>query len=155
MSWPIVELDNVRRLRALHASLPGTTFAETVVAARFDEVWPVLGDVEGAFGGLVPDVREVRVLSRDGERLRATVMGRSGLRAPFDIVVRDGWCAMQSRFLLFAMTAVPDGHGTRFAYLAGLRLPGRRLWAPLAAPFGRLAARSVLRRIERRFAAPA
>jgi hypothetical protein len=59
---------------------------------------------------------------------------------------------MQSRWLVFGMAAVPAGDHTRFAYLAGLRLPGKRFMSPLLAPVHRRLARRVLRRFEARFA---
>ncbi len=151
MNWPISEFDDLRRLRALHASLPGTMLAETVLPARFDLVWSVLSDVENEFPGLVPDVKSIRILARDGERMRALVHGHSGLRAPFDMVLRPGWCLMRSRFLVFGMAAVPEGDQTGFGYLAGLRLPGKRLAGPLLAPLHRRLARGVLHRFEARF----
>jgi hypothetical protein len=151
VNWPISELDELRRLRVLQAAIPGTMLAETVLPATFEHVWSVISDVEHEFPGLVPDVRSIRIFSRDGERMRAMVHGRSGLRAPFDMVLRPGWCLMQSRLLVFGMAAVPDGDATRFAYLAGLRLPGKRLLGPLLAPIQGRLARSVLRRFESRF----
>lgn len=76
------------------------------------------------------------------------VHGRSGLRAPFDLVLRPGWCLMQSRLLVFGMAAVPDGDVTRFAYMAGFRLPGMRVVGP---PAGRMLGPVILRRFVRRF----
>jgi hypothetical protein len=68
-------------------------------------------------------------------------------------VLRPGWCVMQSRFLIGGMAAVPDGEGTRFAFLGGIRLPGIRLLDPVL----RLAAQSLalrpIRRLEERLAA--
>ncbi len=151
MTWPVGELDELQRLRVLHAAMPGTMLAETVLAAPLSDVWTVLADVETGFPGLVPDVRSVRVVDRVGERLRVDVRGRSGLRAPFDMVLRPGWCLMQSRFLVFGMAAVADGESTRFGYLAGLRVPGKRLIAPLPAAWQRRLARTTLRRFEERF----
>ncbi|WP_051366743.1 hypothetical protein [Hamadaea tsunoensis] len=144
MTWPVAELDTLRRLRVLHGALPGTLYAETTLAQPFDEVWAQLSDVERTFPGLVPDVRSIRHIGPG----RVLVHGYSGLRAPFDLVLRPGWCLMQSRLLVFGMALAPAAtEGTRFAYLAGLRLPGRRLLRPL---HGRLAART-LHRFEKRF----
>jgi len=151
MTWPIGELDDLRRLRALQAGLPGAMIAETVLQADFDDVWSVIADVETGFPGLVPDVKSIRIVARDGERLRAHVRGRSGLRAPFDMILRPGWCLMQSRFLVFGMAAVPDGDHTRFGYLAGLRGPVGWLTRPLLASMRPRLARAVLRRFEVRF----
>jgi hypothetical protein len=153
MTWPTGEFDELRRLRVLHAALPGSMLAQTVLPATFDQVWSVIADVENEFPGLVPDVGSIRVLTRDGERMKVYVRGRSGLRAPFDMVLRPGWCLMQSRLLVFGMAAAPDGDSTRFAYLAGLRLPGKRLINPLLAPIHRRLGRKVLRRFEERFTA--
>ncbi len=153
MTWPVGEFDELHRLRVLHAALPGTMLAETVLPVDFDRLWSVISDVEHEFPGLVPDVRSIRILGRDGERIRTMVYGRSGLRAPFEMILRPGWCLMQSRFLVFGMAAVAaDDHDhTRFGYLAGLRVPGRRIIAPLLKPVRRRFARSVLRRFEARF----
>ena len=119
MTWPVGEFDELQRLRVLHAAMPGTMLAETVLRAPLSDVWSVLDDVETGFPGLVPDVRSVRVVDRDGERLRVHVRGRSGLRAPFDMVLRPGWCLMQSRFLVFGMAAVADGESPDFGCPAG------------------------------------
>lgn len=102
----------------------------------------------------MPDVRSIRIIARDGERIRAIVYGRSGLRAPFEMILRPGWCLMQSRFLILGMAAIPAGDHTRFGYLAGLRVPGKRIIAPLLRPARRRLARSVLHRFEARFIHP-
>lgn len=151
MTWPISEFDDVRRLRVIQSAIPGTLLGETVLAASFDDVWTAISDVEREFPGLVPDVRSIRITTRDGERLRATVHGRSGLRGRFDMILRPGWCLMQNRLLIFGMAAAPDGDRTRFAYLAGLRLPGKRFAAPLLRPAHRGLTRATLRRFEERF----
>jgi hypothetical protein len=151
VTWPVGEFDELQRLRVLHAAMPGTMLAETVLQAPLNEVWTVLANVETGFPGLVPDVRSVRVVDRDGERLRVDVRGRSGLRARFDMVLRPGWCLMQSHLLVFGMAAVADGETTRFGYLAGLRVPGIGLIAPLPSRWQRRLARTTLRRFEKRF----
>lgn len=148
MTWPLGELDAVRRLRALAAAYPGVLLEEAVLPAAFEDVWTVLGDPERGFPGLVPDVRSLRVTEREGERMRAMVHGRSGLRARFDMVLRPGWCLMQSRFLVFGMAAVPEGDVTRFAYMAGFRVPGVRVAGPV---LRRALGPAVLRRFVRRF----
>ena len=54
-------------------------------------------------------------------------------------------------FLVFGMAAVADGESTRFGYLAGLRVPGWRLIAPLLSRWQRRLARATLGRFEDRF----
>ncbi|WP_242882812.1 hypothetical protein [Actinomadura litoris] len=148
MTWPVGELDEVRRLRAMAASFPGVLLEEAVLPSTFEDVWAVLGDPERGFPGLVPDVRTLRVTERHGERMRAAVRGRSGMRGRFDMVLRPGWCLMQSRFLVFGMGAVAEGDDTRFAYMAALRVPGARVLGP---PVRRLLGPLILRRFVRRF----
>ncbi|MFB7468977.1 hypothetical protein ACFCZ1_36765 [Streptomyces sp. NPDC056224] len=147
-SWPVAELDAVRRLRVIARTTPGAAFAEDLLDAPFDRVWDLARDLEGQLPRLVTDIRSFTVTSAAGERLEARARSPLGMRARFDIVLRPGWCLMQSRFVVGGMAAVPEGDGTRFAFFGGLRLPGiepvdralRPLMAPLAAKaLGRLA----------------
>jgi hypothetical protein len=45
------------------------------------------------------------------------------------VLIRPGWCWMQSRFLLRGIAAAPDPQGTRFGFLG--RAPGAALLHPL------------------------
>ena len=103
MTWPVADLDAIRRLRALAAAVPGAFVAETVLDAPFDQVWAVAADLEHELPAYLPDVRSFTITRRDGERLEAHALGYAGLRARFDIVLRPGWCVMRSRFLLGGM----------------------------------------------------
>src|SRR5262249_1275414 len=114
MSWPIADLDAVRRLHVLAAAVPGAVVAEALVPAPFDRVWAVAADLEGELPRYLSDVRSLRITRVDGEQLEADARGYAGLRAHFDIVLRPGWCVMRSRFLLGAMAAVAEGDRTRF-----------------------------------------
>lgn len=132
-NWPVAELDPVRRLRVIAAVTPGTTIHETVLAAPLVSVWAVAADLENELPRwLFPDIGSVTV-TRAGDRLEALVRGHSGLRARFDVVLRPGWCLMQSRFLLGGMAATDEGGATRFAFLGGFRGP-LRLLSPLSRP---------------------
>ena len=155
MNWPISELDEVRRLRILHAALPGTVLAETVLPDGFEQVWLELSDLENDFLVYAPSIASIRIIERHGERMRALVRDRIGLRAPFDVVLRSGWCLMQSRFVVFGMAAAPGDGGTRVGYLLGMRLPGERLvgarllgrlLTSCLQPLGRLIVRGFARR---------
>ncbi|MEU0569112.1 hypothetical protein ABZ297_27560 [Nonomuraea sp. NPDC005983] len=154
MTWPVAELDNVARLRILAAAQPSALFAEEVVDAPFDAVWAVAADLERELPVLLPDVRSMRITAADGERLEGHARGYGGVRARFDIVLRPGWCVMQSRFLLGGMAAVPDGGRTRFAFLGGFRFPGMRLLAPAVEPLVRGYGPLVIRRLRDRLTGP-
>jgi hypothetical protein len=131
-TWPRADLDPVRRLRALAAGIRGAHVTERVVPAPFDAVWGILADLEGGFGTVQPDMRQVRVTRRDGDRLEAVARSRFGMRARFDGVLRPGWCWLQSRFLLIGMAANAEpGGGTRVAFTGGLRVPGRAALVPV------------------------
>ncbi|HEY9524166.1 MAG TPA: hypothetical protein VIR33_13070, partial [Thermopolyspora sp.] len=129
--WPAAGLDQVRRLRVLAAGIPGAYVTERVLDAPFTEVWALLADLEGSFGLIEPDMRNIRVTHTAGERLEARARSRLGMRARFDGVLRPGWCWLQSRFLLIGIAAAPEpGGGTRVALTGGVRIPGRAAIVP-------------------------
>lgn len=152
--WPVAELDAVRRLHVLAAAVRGAVVAEAVLPAPFEQVWAVAADLENELPRYLADVRSLRIIRADGERLEAQARGYAGLRARFDIVLRPGWCVMRSRFLFGAMAAVavPDGGGTRFAFLTGVQLPAQRLAAPALRVVGRWAAPRAVARVTERVA---
>ncbi|MGW0084805.1 hypothetical protein [Streptomyces sp. NPDC003393] len=129
--WPTTDLDPVRRLHALAAGIHGAHVTEAYLDAPFERVWSLLGDLEGGFGQVVPDMRRLRVLRRQGERVEALARSAYGMRARLRGVQRPGWCWLQSRFLLIGMAAAPDGPGTRVAFTGGVRLPSRAALIPL------------------------
>ena len=132
--WPVAEFDPVRRLRVIAATTPGTWLHETVLDAPVDAVWTVAADLERELPRwLFPDIRSVRVTAADGDRLVARILGHSGLRARFDVVLRPQWCLMRSRFLIGGMAATAENGATRFAFLGGFRGP-LRLLIPVAKP---------------------
>ena len=130
--WPRAELDPVRRLRVLAAPIRGARVSERVVDDAVERVWALLSDLEGTFCDIQPDMRRVRVLHRDGDRLIALAHSRYGMRARFDGVLRPGWCWLQSRFLLIGMAAATEpGGGTRVALTGGVRVPSRAALVPI------------------------
>jgi hypothetical protein len=133
MRLPEATLGPVRRLRVMAAGIPGAVLIERVFDATFDEVWALAGDLEHGVPRWEPMVSSVRVLERQGERMR--VLTRTPFRTSFsiDAIVRRGWCWMQTvpRFYVIGMAAEPEGSGTRFAQLEGSPLPGGRLLQPL------------------------
>ncbi|MET9701198.1 hypothetical protein ABZY31_30380 [Streptomyces sp. NPDC006529] len=129
--WPSTDPDPVRRLRALAAGVRGAHVTEAYVDAPFARVWELLGDLEGGFGQVVPDMERLRVVARHGERVEAKVRSRYGMRARLRGVQRPGWCWLQSRFLLVGVAAAPEGGGTRVAFTGGVRLPTRAALVPV------------------------
>jgi hypothetical protein len=148
--WPVAELDPVRRMRAVAAATPGAGYAEKLIPAPFDAVWDAVSDLERELPRLLTDVRSFEITSAPGERMTARARGWLGQRARFDVVLRPGWCVMQSRFLIGGMAAAPDPDGTRFAFLGGLRVPGMRLIDPLLRPVAGKLARRPIGRLEQR-----
>ena len=69
------------------------------------------------------------------------------------MVLRPGWCVMQSRFLIGGMAAAPEGDATRFAFLGGLRLPGMRRLDPVLRPAASRLALRPISRLEHRLRA--
>jgi len=125
--WPVAELDSIRRLRVMAATLPGVVLSELVVPASFDRVWATAADLETVLPVMIRDFRRVSVSEVDKERYRMNVRGRLGQRARFDVVLRPGWCWMQSRLWVGGMAAREETIGTRIGFLGGLRLPGAGL----------------------------
>jgi len=148
--WPAAGLDPVRRMRVLAATTPGVAYAEKLIPAPFDAVWDAASDLEHELPRMVTDLRSFKITSARGERMTARARGRLGQRAGFDVVLRPGWCVMQSRFLVGGMAAVAEEGGTRFAFLGGLRLPGMRLIGPLIRPAARKLALRPISRLEHR-----
>jgi hypothetical protein len=146
-TWPVAEVDPIRRLRVLAAAVPGAVVTEATYDAPYPQVWAVAADLEHELPRYLPDVRTLRITHRDGDRLEAHARGYAGLRARFDIVLRPGWCIMRSRFLLGGLAAVPDQDRTRFAFLSGVHVPGQRAMAPGLTRLGHVAGRQVLDRL--------
>jgi hypothetical protein len=148
--WPVANLDPVRRMRVLAATTPGVAYAEKFIPAPFDAVWAAASDLEHELPRMVTDLRSFEITSARGERLTARARGRLGQRAQFDVVLRPGWCVMQSRFIIGGMAAVPDGQATRFAFLGAFRLPGMRLLDAVLRPAGQRLALRPINRLENR-----
>ena len=148
--WPVAELDPIRRMRVLAATTPGVAYAEMVIPAPFDVVWEAASDLEQELPRMITDLRSFDITSDRGERMTAFARGWLGQRARFDVVLRPGWCVMQSRFLIGGMAAAPEGDGTRFGFLGGLRIPGTGLLEPLLRPAARSLALRPITRLESR-----
>lgn len=130
-SWPVADLDPVRRLRALTAAIPGAVVVEQTIPVPFEVLWEVVSDLERAVPASEWHVRSLRITHADGDRLEAEVRGQLGLRDHFAIVLRPGWCWMQGRVLYAGMAATPVPGGTHCAWATGVRLPGAAMLRPL------------------------
>lgn len=148
--WPVAEFDPVRRLRVIAATTRGASIHETVITAPLDSVWAVAADLEGELPRwLFADIRSVAVTASDDDRLVARALGHSGLRARFNVVLRPGWCLMQSRFVLGGMAATDEAGATRFALLGGLRGSARFLAPAIRPVIARIGDRALIRFAER------
>lgn len=130
--WPTAELNPVQRLRVMAAATDAVMYAEQYLEVPATELWQVASDLEGELPHLVPTLRSFTMEPGRGDS--AWAESHLGHRARFDVLLQPGWCLMQSRHVIGAMAATPEGSGTRFAVLGGLRgtrLP--RLLTPLRA----------------------
>ncbi len=127
--WPSIELDSVRRLRVLAVAGGHRLFEERILPGSFEQVWSVAADLEGELPGFISGLRSFSVSPAEpgSDRLSGVATSAIGHREHFDIVLRPGWCLMQSSAVVGGMAAVPDPDGVRFALFGGLRLPGAQV----------------------------
>jgi hypothetical protein len=141
--WPVAELDPIRSLKVMATTIPGAVLSEIVVPAPFDQTWATAADLETALPLMIRDFRSVHVTQIESERLRVDVRGKLGQRARFDVLLRPGWCWMQSRLWVGGIAARQESAGTRIGFLGGLRVPGAglvvRALRPTAQRFGQAA----------------
>lgn len=114
-------LDPIARLRVIAAGLPDVGFAEAVLDAPYASVWGVASDLEHAVPKYESAVRAVEILQRRGERLKITVQVSDGTRLAMEVILRDGYCLMQSEAVAIGMAARAEGRRTRFAHFECLR----------------------------------
>lgn len=146
-AWPIADLDPIRRLHVLAASIPALHVVERTMPLPLKDVWMVASDLEQTLPAIGPGfVTSLRVLDRQGDRLVADVRGPFGIRDEFQITLRDGWCWMEGRLLGAAMAAVPENEGTRFAWATVMKVPGGQWLAPIS----ELTLRRTLKHLETR-----
>jgi hypothetical protein len=126
-SWPEARLDPVSKMRALAAGLPHVAFRETVLNAEFDRVWNFIADLEGHTHLYEATVSRVRILERRDDRLQIQTRIRPfGFWLRMNVVLRPGWCVMNSRLGEVGMAAHPEGDSrTRYFHFEGSRLLGR------------------------------
>jgi hypothetical protein len=123
-------IDPVRRLCVIAAGVQDATLVEAVLDAPYAAVWKLASDLEEGVPQFEPFVVAVQLIERDGERLRIVVETPRGLHIPMAVVLRDGYCLMQSEDVSIGMAARAEGDKTRFAHfesLSGHSLPREKL----------------------------
>lgn len=131
--WPSARLDDVARLRAIAAGLPHAAFAERVIAAPFETVWAIFGDLERGVPRFEWSVRSLEITRREGDALEILSTGPFGALGPrgkFRAIWRPGWCVMTDFAGIgqIGMAASPEGAAhTRVAHFEGSRWLGRLL----------------------------
>jgi hypothetical protein len=127
-SWPSAEVSAVARLRAIAAARPHLAYREHTIAASFERVWSIFGDLEHGVPRFDRYVRWIRITARDGERLRLEsngALGRFGPPMRYEAIYRPGWCVMRSFESEVGMAATPiDAQTTRVAHFEGSRFLG-------------------------------
>jgi hypothetical protein len=133
VSWPVAELDPVRRLRVLARSVGSVAFVEAPIDAPFEAVWSFVADLEHSVPAFDVSVRAVEV-GQGPHGLRAVATSAFvPVRTVFDVELSDGFCWMQSPWYVVGMAAAPDegGTGTRYAHLEGVPRRGFGLLRPV------------------------
>lgn len=144
-AWPIAELDPIQKMRALVAGLPYVASDEALFDVSFDEFWSFIEDLESNTPRIEGLVSRLRILERDGDRLRLKSRSAFGFWEEFDVILRPGWCVMRSRSGQIGMAARPESPTqTRFFHFEGSALLGR-----IARPFFAWNVRQDLRRLRR------
>jgi hypothetical protein len=118
-------IDPVRRLSVIAAGVHDATLVEAVLDAPYAAVWKLASDLEKGVPQFEPSVAAVQIIERDGERLRIVVKTPRGLDIPMTVVLRDGYCLMQSQDASIGMAARAEGDKTRFAHFESL--PGHSM----------------------------
>jgi hypothetical protein len=149
-TWPAVEIDAVQRLRVMATATDAPMYVEEVIDAPFDAVWPVASDLEGELPKMVRAMRSFTILDRKADTMTARAVSKVGHSADFDVVLRPGWCLMQSKYVIGGMAAVPEGDRTRFAVLGASRMVTGAGPRRMFSPAGRNLGRSMVRRLRRR-----
>jgi hypothetical protein len=127
-AWPQVIPDPVAKMRAIAEGVPYCAVRETILDAPFERVWDFVSDLEHNTARIEGGVRRVEILDRAEESLRIRSHLIMGFSIEADVVLRRGWCLMNSRVGQIGMAARPEGDArTRFIHFEGSPLFGRLL----------------------------
>ncbi|GAB3840238.1 hypothetical protein ACFPIJ_33945 [Dactylosporangium cerinum] len=148
-TWPTARLDAVQRLRVLSETLRAPLYAEAHFAEPPADVWSVAGDLPRHLPQWIRTMRSFEFVDGTAVPRRAVAVSRLGHRAVFEVALEPGWCVMQSPYVIGGMAAAPDGDGTRFAVLGGVRGRLRRTRRLLFVPLAGSSARRMLDHLAR------
>jgi hypothetical protein len=144
-AWPTVELDPIAKMKAIAAALPHVAADEASFETPFERFWAYLVDFERNTARIEGTVRDTRILERHGDRLRLEARSIIGRWDEFDVVLREGWCLMQSASGQIGMAARPEGPTrTRYYHFEGSPTLGR-----FARPFFAWNVRQDFKRLKR------
>jgi hypothetical protein len=114
-------IDPLRRLAVVAAGMPEATLVEAVLDAPYAAVWNLASDLEHGVPQFEPSVATVQIVEREGERLQVLVRTAEGSEIPMTVVLRNGYCLMQSDHVSIGMAAHAEANKTRFAHFEALR----------------------------------
>lgn len=127
-AWPSAEFDPVERMRILAAALPHAAAHEIVFETDFDRLWSFVADLEANTKRYEALVSKLVIRSRSGEKLEVDSQLLPGLTQRLDVVLRPGWCLMQSRWGEIGMAARPESPTqTRFIHFERAKVASRLL----------------------------
>jgi hypothetical protein len=129
---PMEALDPLARLRILSAALPGSILATRHVRSSFSATWKIIDDLERFTAQYESAVINVRIVAAAGHRRRLVVTYRTGAWEESDVLLRPGWCLMQSPAAVVAFAALPKGQGALISHMEQSR-PTRQHWSNEAA----------------------
>ena len=123
---PDTRLDPVSRLHVIAAALPQAVIVQRRLRVSFSAVWSVVADLERYAPRYEAGVSAVRIVERQGVRLRLRVTLASGIEEAMEARLWSGWCLMQSSTDVAGFAARPAGDGVLLAHLEHRRRPAAR-----------------------------
>jgi hypothetical protein len=123
-------IDPVSRLHVLAAALPHAVVVQRRLPGSFSAVWSVVSDLERYAPRFEAGLSAVRIVERQGVRLRLRVTFDRGTEQAIEARLWPGWCLMQSATGVAGFAARPEGDGVLLAHLEHRRGPTRARLSP-------------------------
>jgi hypothetical protein len=127
---PDTRLDPVSRLHVVAAALPQAVVVQRRLRVSFSAVWNVVADLERYAPRFEAGLSAVRIVEREGVRLRLRVTFANGIEEAVEARLWSGWCLMQSSTDVAAFAARPVGDGVLLAHLEHRRQAAARARLP-------------------------